>query len=139
MKNTMKIGTSLLLIAILIFCVASCGENADEAGLWANATYQGDTTLGSGANTVRVEVTAADKTVVLTLKTDKATLGEALFELNLINDVAFFNVCNGITADWDKDKAYWAFYVGDEMAMYGVNDAKAVTTGTPTYKITYTK
>lgn len=139
MKKTMKIGMSLLLVAILAFCIASCGAKTDGTGLWENATYKNDTTLGDGANTVTVEVTAEDKTVVLTLKTDKATLGEALFEEGLINDASFFNVCNGMTADWDKDKAYWAFYIGDEMAMFGVNDAQAVTAGSPVYKLVYTK
>ncbi len=139
MKRTMKITTSMLLVIMLVFCAVSCAEKVGETGLWENATYLSDTTLGDGANTVKVELTAEEQTVIFTIKTDKATLGEALFEHKLINDATFFDTCNGMKADWDKDKAYWAFYVGDEMAQYGVGDPKAVTTGEPTYKIVYTK
>ncbi len=139
MKQTVKIWISLVLAVVLLLCTVSCAEKADATGLWENATYLSDTTLGDGANTVKVELTVDDQTIVFTVKTDKPTLGEALYEHQLINDASFFDTCNGIKADWDKDQAYWAFYVGDEMAMYGVGDEKAITTGEPTYKIVYTK
>ncbi len=135
----MRIGASLLLVVMLVFCAVSCAEKVDATGLWENATYLADTTLGDGANTVKVELTAEEQTIIFTIKTDKATLGEALFEHNLINDASFFDTCNGMKADWEKDKAYWAFYVGDGYADFGVGDPKAVTTGNPTYKIVYTK
>ena len=28
---------------------------------------------------------------------------------------------NGITADWEAEKAYWAFYIGEEYAQTGVD------------------
>ncbi len=139
MKQTMKITTSLLLVVMLLFCAVSCAEKVDAVGLWENATYLSDTTLGDGANTVKVELTAEEQTIIFTIKTDKTTLGEALFEHKLINDASFFDTCNGIKADWNKDQAWWAFYIGDEMASFGVGDPKAVTTGEPTYKIVYTR
>lgn len=150
-----KIALCLLLALVLSLAVVACdkgkdadgasteepSQGAEEAGLWKDATYKEDTTLGEGARTVTVKIEAEEKTVTLTVKTDEETLGAALFSLGLLNDASFFNVCNGMTADWDKDKAYWAFYVGDAttMAAYGVNDAKAVTAGEPTYRIVYTK
>ncbi len=141
MKQTMKITTSLLLVVILLFCAVSCAEKVDAVGLWNNATYLSDTTLGDGANTVKVELTVEEQTIIFTIKTDKATLGEALYEHELINDASFFDTVNGMKADWNKDKAFWAFYVGDStvIADYGVCDAKAVTAGEPTYRIVYTK
>lgn len=139
MKKTMKTAASLLALLMLVVCVVSCGEKVEATGLWENATYLSDTTVGEGANTVTVIITAEEKTVTLTVKTDKATLGEALYEHGIINDATFFDTCIGMKADWDKDAAYWAFYVGDEMAQYGVGDERAVTTGNPTYKIVYTK
>ncbi len=141
MKQIMKITSSLLLIAMLLFCAVSCAEKVDTNELWESATYSSDTVIGEGANTVNVEITAGDKTVKLTIKTDKATLGEALFEHGLVNDASFFNVCNGITADWDKEQAYWSFYVGNETAVanYGINDEKSVTSGEPVYRLVYTK
>lgn len=139
MKKTMRTAASLLALLMLVVCVVSCGEKVEATGLWENATYLSDTTVGDGANTVTVIITAEEKTVTLTVKTDKATLGEALYEHGIINDATFFDTCIGMKADWDKDAAYWAFYVGDETAQYGVGDERAVTTGNPTYKIVYTK
>ncbi len=140
MNKTLKITLSLLLVFIFALCSFSCSQDSKPT-LWENATYTEDTTLGNGANTVSVLLTAGEKTITFTIKTDKATLGEALFENNLINDPTFFDVCNGITASWEKDNAYWGFFVGDSTApaSYGVGDEKSVTAGNPTYRIVYTK
>ncbi len=141
MKQTMKIWVSLLLVAMLLFCAVSCTEKVDATGLWENATYLSNTTLGDGANTVKVKVIAGEQGITLTIKTDKATLGEALYEHKLINDASFFDTCNGMKADYDKDSTYWAFYVGESTvtALYGVNDTQAVTIGEPTYRLVYSK
>ncbi len=139
MKNTVKLTSALLLIAVLVVSFASCGEKVDLTGLWESATYTSNTTLGSGANTVKVEIVVEEQSVTLTIKTDKATLGDALFELGLVNDPSFFDTCNGMKLDWDTTHAYWGFYVDGALAAYGINDEKAVTTGAPTYKIAYTK
>ncbi len=138
-KNTIKLITILLLSLSLLLCFAACEEEVDATGLWENATYRSDTTVGEGADTVKVEIVAGEQSITLTLKTDKATLGEALYEHGIVNDPSFFDTCNGIKADWDKDQAYWAFYVGGEMAMYGIGDVQAVTANAPEYKIVYTK
>ena len=68
-----------------------------------------------------------------TIHTDKETVGEALLELGLIEGEdseygLFVKTVNGITADYDTDGVYWAFYVNDEYAQSGV-DATAVTAG----------
>ena len=106
-------------------------------GLWKNATYRKDTTIGNGAKEVKIDVVVNKDTVVLTLKTDKATLGEALFSEGLVNDASFFDVLNGIKADWNADKAYWAFYKGEDYMMHGINDEKI--TGGEHYRFVYTK
>ncbi len=137
MKQTLKLTASILLAVMLIFTVTSCGEAPDA--LWENATYTEDTTLGAGANTVVVEVVAGDKSVTLTIATDKATLGEAMFENGIVNDPSFFDTCNGIKADWDKDSAYWTFKVDGETAQYGIGDEKASTVTESAYSIVYTK
>ncbi len=139
MKHTLKSAISLLLAALFILCAVSCGGQLDTEALWQSATHTSDATLGEGENTVKIEIAAGEKAVTLTIKTDKATLGEALYEHQLVNDPLFFDVCNGIKADWDKDSAYWAFYVNGESAMYGIGDEKAVTTADQSYKLIYTK
>ena len=60
------------------------------------------------------------------IHTDKETVGDALLELELIaGDVGDFGLyvktVNGITADYDVDQTYWAFYVDGEYAMSGVD------------------
>ena len=37
---------------------------------------------------------------------------------------ALLGVVNGITADWDTEKAYWAFYINGEYAMTGVSETQ---------------
>ncbi len=137
MKQLLKITTFPVMIAMLLFCIASCAEKVDATGLWESAAYLSDTTLGEGKNTAKVEVVAGERSITFTIKTDKETLGEAMFEHGLVNDPSFFDTCNGMTADWGRDQAYWAFYVGDEMAPYGINEAAA--TDDVTYRIVYTQ
>ncbi|MBO7310755.1 MAG: hypothetical protein J6U86_05115 [Clostridia bacterium] len=139
MKNTLRITASLLLVAVMLFCVVSCAEKVDATGLWEDAKYLSDTTLGEGENTVKVLVVCEDQSITFTIKTDKDNLGDALYEHELINDPSFFDVCNGMKADWDKDNAYWAFYIDDELAMYGVNDESIPSDAEREYKIAYTK
>lgn len=116
----------LLLLLSLALSVIACGEPAPippEASLWDSATYTADTTVGEGEKTVTVKITAEEKTVTLTVKTDAETLGAALYALELVNDPSFFDTANGMQANWEKYKAYWAFYIGDEFASVGINDA----------------
>ncbi len=139
MKRTVKTTALLLLAVMLLLLAVSCGKKVNAEGLWENATYLSDTTVGEGANTVTVMIKAGEQSITLTVKTDKATLGEALYELEIINDPSFFDTCNGILASWDKDQAYWGFCQNGEMLPYGVGDEKATTAGNPTYELVYTK
>ena len=137
MKTMIKSTVAIVLSVAFILCLVACGEKVDATGLWENATYLRNTTVGKGEKTVTVDVECADQKITLTVKTDKATLGEALYELELINDASFFDTLNGIKADWNKDKAYWAFYEGENYMMVGVADAKI--SGGEHYRLVYTK
>ena len=60
------------------------------------------------------------------ITTRKTTLREVLVEEKLISgdegDYGLMvDTVNGIRADYQKDGAYWALYIGDEMAMTGVD------------------
>jgi len=150
MKRITQISIALLLALTCIFVIIGCdnnendtaetlaeGEKIEAAGLWEKATYLANTTVGEGNKTVTFTVEADGKMITITLKTDKATLGEAMFEQELINDASFFNILNGIEASWEKDQAYWAFYEGDTMMPHGVND-EAIDGG-ENYRFVYTK
>ena len=138
----MKKAIALTLSALFIlFCLASCAKVPAE-GLWENATYRNDKTFGKGATTVEVEVKVGDYSVTFTLKTDKATLGEALLEHNLIAGERgqyglYIKVVNGITADYDVDQSYWAFYKNGEYCMTGI-DSTPIANGEH-YELVYTK
>lgn len=67
------------------------------------------------------------------IHTDKQTVGEALIELDLIEGEEgdyglFVKTVNGITADYDVDGTYWAFYVNGEYATSG-GDTTTITEG----------
>ena len=89
-----------------------------------------------------VEVKAGDDSVTFTIKTDKETLGEALMEHSLIDGEQgayglYIKKVNGITADYDVDKSYWAFYIDGEYALTGVDTTK-ITDGI-IYRLEYAK
>ena len=147
MKKLFKTLLVLLAAVLMIGALASCnmGKKNEEPtmpegqlhALWDTATYTENAEVGNGSKTVQVDIVAKGHTVTLTVKTDAANLGEALYALELINDASFFDVANGMKADWNADQAYWAFYIGETMASYGVNDA--AISGGEYFRLVYTK
>ena len=116
---------SLTLALIFILSLTACSK-APDSPVWENATYTEDTAFGNGSKTIVVEVKADENSVRFTIKTDKTTVGEALMEHNLISGEQgvyglYVKAVNGITADYDTDKSYWAFYINGEYAMTGVD------------------
>ena len=148
MKKT-KIFLSLFLALLCLISIVGCKGNDEKAepikdgevieaeGLWKDAKYRSNTEVGKGEKTVKLSIEADGKSLTITLKTDKETLGEAMFAEKLINDPSFFDTLNGIVASWDKDQAYWAFYEGETMMPHGVNDEKI--SGGESYRFVYTK
>ena len=88
------------------------------------------TVLGEGQTKFLFTVADKDGTeTTFEIHTDKEIVGEALLELGLIagDEGAyglFVKSVNGIVADYDVDKTYWAFYVNGEYAMSGVDVTK---------------
>lgn len=124
-----KIVSSVSVVALLLLCLLSAGCQAepDATGIWADATYTEDTTLGEGATVLTVVVSAEDKEVTFTVNTDKTTVGAALSELGLIKGAdGMYTVVNGMTADYNVDQTYWAFYENDAYAMTGMDDTTIV-------------
>ncbi len=122
MKTTNR-ALSLLLMVLTVFSLTACFKpGVDVTGLWEQATYTEDTTLGKGNTTVEVEFVIEDQSITITLKTDKETLGEALYEHSLINDPSFFDTANGIKADYSANQAWWKVCKGGETTNVGVSD-----------------
>ena len=140
MKTLIKTSVSLTLALIFIIAAVSC-NTVKKTGVWEDAIYRKDMEFGDGSKTVIVEVKAEDNVVVFTIKTDKETVGDALMEHELITGDQgdyglYIKSVNGIRADYDKDKAYWAFYEDGEYALTGVDGA--VINEDVRYKLEYT-
>ena len=121
-----------ILTAAVVF--SACAKEAPSASSQAasEAVSQAQTQeLGEGKTQFALKVVDGDgNEAAFTIHTDEETVGAALMKLELIaGDEGDFGLyiktVNGITADYDKDKTYWAFYVNDEYAMTGV-DATAI-------------
>ncbi len=132
MKKTITSALSLILCLTCLFCLYGC-QSVPKEGLWEDAVYRRDTTLGKGDKTVLVEVKAGDESITFTINTDKDTLGDALLEHELIEGEQgayglYIKKVNGILADYDVDKSYWGFYQDGEYMMTGV-DGTAIEGG----------
>ena len=143
MKKIVTRGLSLILALSFLLSLAACGgKKVENTGVWEAATYTADTEFGEGKNPLKVIVKAGEQSVTFTINTDKKTVGEALLEHKLIEGEQgdyglYIKSVNGIVADYDADKTYWAFYEGEEYAAASV-DATNITEGV-TYKLERTK
>ena len=87
----------------------------------------GPTVMGEGATVFYFNVVDKDgNETKFEIHTDKTTVGEALLELGLIEgDMGDYGLyvkkVNGITAEYEVDGTYWAFYIGDDYGMTGVD------------------
>lgn len=144
--------SSLILCMVLIVAMAlittGCNGgtgNGNNGNSSATAGNAGSGTAGGNVQAERKQLgegsttflfTVVDKDGIETpfeIHTDKETVGAALLELELIaGDESeyglYVKTVNGITADYDKDGTYWAFYINGEYAVAGV-DATAITEG----------
>ena len=154
MKKMMSLVSVAALLLVCLMGVTACGQKQQpdyeqpsqdtgaDLGLWKDALYTANTELGEGATTVTVKVKADERQVTFTIHTDKETVGDALMEHDLIEGEEgayglYVKKVNGITADYDTDKHYWALYVDGEYAMTGV-DSTEVKDGV-TYRLVRTK
>lgn len=128
MKNTIKNKLALMLVIVMMISLASCDYfiRKDLPEIWQNATYVQDTELGEGSKTLVVKVEVEENSVTFTIHTDAETVGEALLNLGLIAGEEsqyglYIKQVNGMTADYDIDQTYWAFYINGEYAMTGAD------------------
>lgn len=144
MKKVFNTSLAMFLSLIMVFSFTACfgNEVPDKVGIWSEALFTEDTQLGTGKKVLTVEVEAEEKVVVFTIKTNKKTVGDALQELQLIDGEEgeyglYVKKVNGMTADYNVNQSYWAFFINGEYASTGV-DGTAITEG-ETYRLTYTK
>ncbi len=124
----MKKTLALILALVMSLALVACGGGDNQTPTGKSFTVVVTDLEG---NETKFEYTS-----------EAATVGEALLAEGLIAGDAgeyglYINTVNGITADWDKDQTYWAFYIDGEYALTGV-DATEITEGA-VYGLTLTK
>ena len=129
MKKTIRSILSVTLVLLMLFSIcslAACKEPTPTDVLWEEATYTKDTTLGSGSKSITVQVTAGDKSITFTLKTDKETLEDVMKESSLVEGDEgqyglYIKKVNGILADYDVDASYWGINADGEPIATGAS------------------
>ena len=133
-KNNKKLVSWLLcmmLIVAMALTTVGCGTDEQNGGQPAaeNASSADSNVTVLGEGKTQFHFTVVDKggnATAFEIHTDKEMVGEALLELNLITGDEgpyglYVKSVNGITADYDVDQTYWAFYVNDAYATSGVD------------------
>ena len=125
----MKKMISLLLALVMVFALTACGAKEEAPA--------------ADAVSFRVVVTDLDgKETTFEYSSNAASVGEALVAEGLIEGHEteyglYIDTVNGITADWDTDQTYWAFYINGEYATTGIDGTEIVAD--TTYGLTLTK
>ncbi len=142
MKNLSKNVVNVMIGMVLCILLVSCGATENAKDIWESATYTENQEFGNGEKTIQVEVLAEEKSVEFTVHTNKETLGDALTEHDLISGDQgtyglYVKVVNGIFADYNITKSYWAINKDGEAMLTGV-DSTDITDG-DSYEFVYTK
>ena len=138
-KSVLSFILCIVLIAATAWVCAGCNNKTTPPATGTDVATTTDsavqTELGQGATTIYLDVTdKAGTTTRFTVHTDKPTVGEALQTVGLIDGEEgpyglYVKSVNGITADYDADQTYWAFYINGEMAPTGA-DSTDIVAGT---------
>ena len=153
----MKKFLAFILALVMVLSLAACGgtpaqqpdgdadtkvetnDSADSGAEEKTPVVTDGAILGEGAHSFTLEITDAEgKTITATINTDEETVGAALLKLNVVQGEdseygLYVKTVNGVTADYDKDQTFWAFYVDGVSSQTGV-DMTAVNDGS-TYKL----
>jgi len=125
----MKKTICMLLALAMLFALTACGTK-EEAPKQESVSFKVIVTDLEG-NESTFEYTS-----------DAASVGDALVAEGLVvgheaEYGLYIDAVNGISADWDKDQTYWAFYINGEYATTGITDTPI--TADTTYGLTLTK
>ena len=124
----MKRTFALLLALVMLFAMTACGKK--EAPAAASVSFKVIVTDLDG-NESSFEYTSSAASV------GEVLVAEGLIEGHETEYGLYIDTVNGITADWDKDQTYWAFYINGEYATTGI-DGTEIAADT-TYGLTLTK
>ena len=134
--NLLSFFLCAVLIAAMALSMMGCNEQPNNGGTTT-------TTTTTTAAKVSFTLTVTDKdgnSENFTITTDKATVGDALLAEGLIAGEEgayglYIKTVNGITADYDVDGTYWAFYINGEYASTGVDTTPVTADAAYTLKV----
>ena len=142
-KTTKKL-FSMVLCMVLIVAMAlfttGCTEKQPASSTPTQQTAD-VTVKGEGQTTFAFTVVDKDGNEThYEIHTDEITVGGALLATGLIEGEEgpyglYVKTVNGITADYDADGTYWAFYVNGQYATSGVDTTDINTADTYTFKV----
>lgn len=148
-KKSLSIALSIMLIAASAAFTTGCSKdtaNSADTQAETTAAVEGAETTAASSEAGEVSVIGEGETsfdFIVTDKdgnesrfevhTDKTTVGAALLDAGIIEGEEseyglYVKTVNGITADFDTDGVYWAFYIDGEYASTGV-DSTDITAG----------
>ncbi len=117
---------ALLLALVLALSLCACGKQAAPGEGGAPVVNDGDV-IGEGKNSFTLEIVDGDgNKITATINCDDTIVGDALQAYGIIAGEEaeyglYIKSVNRITADYEKDGSYWAFYVNGEYAVTGVD------------------
>ena len=150
MKKLFARGLAALLSLMILLGAAACGntEKKPDPTLSSSAPSSSSADakdVGQGDTAFTLEVIDSEGARSLfNVKTNEKTVGAALLALDLIAGEdsqygLYVKTVNGITADYDTDGSYWAFYIDGEYAQTGVDSTDIKAGATYTLKIEVTE
>lgn len=146
LKSRLSLILCIVLIAAIALFTTACSDKTspttpdEEISTSAEAvsveTVSAETVseIGQGTKSFTLNVVYEDGTSDNVLvKTDKATVGEALMDLGIIEGEEgpyglYIKTINGVTADYNVTGTYWAFYIDGVYAATGA-DMTNITEG----------
>lgn len=134
-KNALSYILSMVLVVAMALCMTACNSNNDNQ---VNDQQQQEQQVEKTFTFVSVD--AEGKETKTEVSTGKKTVGEALVEEGLVagEDGQYglmVTTVNGVTVDYEKDGAYWAFYIDGEYAQTGVDATDVVDGSTYMFKV----
>ena len=121
---------AVTMAAGMTACGSKSGDNGSTQGTvqaQTDGVFADGSELGEGNTEFTLTVTDTEGAESsFTIHTDKENVGDALTEIGIIageeGDYGLYvKTVNGVTADYDVDQTYWAFYINGEYASTGVH------------------
>ena len=139
--KTVSLILCMVLIAAMALFTIGCAGKTNSSRVTGSTTFEDGDKLGKGDLSFTLTVADVDgNEATCTVKTNKTIVGEALQDLGILEGEEgpyglYVKTVNGITADYDVDGVYWAFYIDGEYAMTGADVTEIVDGSTYTFKV----